>query len=147
MYESLRVGVAVPAYRAVGHVGEVLKRIPGIVDHVVVVDDASGDGTGAEVLGVAAVDPRSAPARPREQRGRGRRDVDRLSRPGRALGVDLLVKLDADGQMDPADIPCLLEPMVHAATAATRRGTDSTIAAHSGPCRGPASSATSRSPS
>lgn len=49
MYEDHTVGVVVPAYNEEGHVGDVIETIPEFVDRVYVVDDASTDGTWAEI--------------------------------------------------------------------------------------------------
>ena len=49
MYDGHTIGVVVPAYNESGHVGSVIETVPTYVDQVYVVDDASTDGTWAEI--------------------------------------------------------------------------------------------------
>jgi len=108
---GLALLVMIPALDEERTVGDVIRGIPrdlpGIdrVD-VVVVDDGSGDGTGAAAEAAGAVVIRHDTSR-----GVGaafgtalRYAIDR--------GADLIVSLDADGQFDPADIPALIEPVI-----------------------------------
>jgi glycosyltransferase involved in cell wall biosynthesis len=53
MYKGKRVAVVVPAYNEEGLVGETLATMPAFVDRVYAVDDASTDGTWAEIRAVA----------------------------------------------------------------------------------------------
>lgn len=58
MYRELRIAVAVPAHNEERLIRRTLERVPGFVDDIVVVDDASSDGTSEEVARAALVDPR-----------------------------------------------------------------------------------------
>lgn len=49
MYRDHTVGLVIPAYNEEGFVGDVVREIPDIVDAVFLVDDASTDGTWAEM--------------------------------------------------------------------------------------------------
>ena len=49
MYRDKKVGVVVPAYNEEKLVGKVIKTMPSFVDWIIVVDDASTDGTGRVV--------------------------------------------------------------------------------------------------
>lgn len=107
MYRGARVAVVVPAYDVSDRVGATVAGVPSFVDHVIVVDDGSADGTGAAAAA-----------------GRGdvevlRHDVNRGvgaaistgQRRALALGCDLVCVMAGDGQMDPADLPGLLDPL------------------------------------
>jgi glycosyltransferase involved in cell wall biosynthesis len=138
MYEDRTVAVVVPAYNEIEHVGNVLESIPAFVDRIYVVDDRSSDGTWREVrrrappepAALEAEDPATAVAAA-EQAVDGGSAVDeriaairheRNQGAGGALrtgyqhahadGVDLVVAMDADDQMDPAAMPDLLDPLV-----------------------------------
>ena len=110
MWRGSRVGVAVPAFRAAASVGDVLRGLPAYVDHVVVVDDGSEDATADAVARVAASDPRVVLVRHDRNRGVGGATVTAFRRL-LELGAERVVKVDADGQMDPAQMERLLEPL------------------------------------
>jgi glycosyltransferase involved in cell wall biosynthesis len=107
---SAPVIVAVlPAYRAAASIRPVIEQIPALVRHVVVVDDASPDGVGA--VAAALGDARVCVCTHAVNRGVGgamKTGFDRALE----LGADIVVKLDSDGQMDPALIPLFVAPLV-----------------------------------
>lgn len=103
------VAAVLPAYRTAGTIRAVIEAIPAIVRHVIVVDDTSPDGVGAAVAAVA--DPRVVLVTHAENRGVGGAMKTGYAR-ALELGADVVVKLDTDGQMDPALIPALVEPLV-----------------------------------
>jgi glycosyltransferase involved in cell wall biosynthesis len=109
MYRGLTVAVAIPAFRAESTIGQVVATLPAFVDRVVVVDDASPDGTGAVLAGL--VDARLAVVRHERNRGVGGAMKTAFAR-CLELGVDVVVKIDSDGQMDPARLPALLDALV-----------------------------------
>jgi glycosyltransferase involved in cell wall biosynthesis len=109
MYRGLTVAVAIPAYRAESTVGRVITTLPDFVDQVVVVDDASPDGTAAAL---AAVDDRRLTVT-RHERNLGVGGAMKTAfRRCLELGVDVVVKMDSDGQMDPAQLKSLLDALV-----------------------------------
>jgi glycosyltransferase involved in cell wall biosynthesis len=105
---SAGVAVVVPAYRAEASIGEVLRGIPASVGRIFVVDDASPDQTAraAEAVG----DPRVQVLRHERNRGVGGA-MKTGYRAALEAGCDVVVKMDADGQMDPARLPELLRPL------------------------------------
>jgi dolichol-phosphate mannosyltransferase len=109
MYEGQRVAAVVPALNEAAHIGDVLRHMPPCVDDVIVVDDGSTDGTAAAAE--AAGDPRVQIIRHPVPGGVGRATVAGAQR-ALEIGADLVVKVDGDGQMDPAQITVLLEPLV-----------------------------------
>jgi glycosyltransferase involved in cell wall biosynthesis len=110
MYAGQRIAIVVPAYREERHVGDVIRNAPPIVDHIVVVDDASPDGTSQAARCVG--DPRVEVIRHEHNTGVGgailtghQRAID--------LGADVAVVMAGDNQMDPAYLPALLDPIVN----------------------------------
>jgi glycosyltransferase involved in cell wall biosynthesis len=102
------IGVVVPAYRAEATIGEVLRGIPASVERIFVVDDASPDQTARAAE--AAGDPRVRVLRHEENRGvGGAMKTGYLA--ALEAGCDVVVKMDSDGQMDPALLPELLRPL------------------------------------
>jgi dolichol-phosphate mannosyltransferase len=110
MYEGRRVSAVVPALNEAAHIGEVLRRMPPFVDVIIVVDDHSTDQTAATAEAVG--DPRVEVIRHAARRGVGGATVSGMRR-ALELSADLLVKIDGDGQMDPAQVEALLAPLVH----------------------------------
>jgi glycosyltransferase involved in cell wall biosynthesis len=108
MHQGLRIAVVIPAYCEAGRVAGVIGGLPAWVDHIVVVDDASTDGTAAAAE--SAQDARLVVVRLGQNQGVGGATVAGFNK-ARELGADVLVKMDGDGQMDPAGLTALLEPI------------------------------------
>ena len=104
-----RVAVVVPCYRETAHILEVLAAIGETVDTIYVVDDACPDDTGG-VVARECSDARVTVLRHERNKGVGGATVTGY-RQALADGMDIVVKLDGDGQMDPALIPGLIAPV------------------------------------
>lgn len=108
MWNAHRVAVIVPAYQEELLIAETLRGIPDFVDHIVVVDDASRDGTSQAVLDLP--DPRITLLQHPENRGVGAALVTgyqfALER-----GADVMAVMAGDNQMDPTDLERILEPV------------------------------------
>jgi glycosyltransferase involved in cell wall biosynthesis len=110
--EGLTVVVVVPAFEEAPRIGRVVRSMPAAVDHILVVDDASVDGTREAALapGDARVEVIVHP----ENRGvgaaitTGYRRAETLTAGKRAA----FVVMAGDGQMDPKDLPALVRPLV-----------------------------------
>ena len=82
MWQSAKVAVVVPCFREARLIERTLAGMPAFVDLIVVVDDASDDGTAEVVLGVG--DPRvELVVHAREPRRRCRHRERLPRRPGR----------------------------------------------------------------
>ena len=108
MFEGLRVAVVVPAFREQSHIASVITSMPALVDHIIVVDDASPDGTSAAASAVQ--DPRPEVLRHEQNKGVGGAIVTGHRR-ALELGADVSVVMAGDGQMDPEHLPRLLQPL------------------------------------
>ncbi|MFM7718025.1 MAG: apolipoprotein N-acyltransferase [Actinomycetota bacterium] len=117
---TARTLVILPTYDEAATIGEVLDRLLALPDRVevLVVDDASPDGTGAIVAERAARDPR---VRLREREGKLGLATAYLLGFREALdgGYDLVVEMDSDLSHRPEDLPGIL--------AAARDGLDLAI--------------------
>ena len=110
MYRELRIAVAVPAHNEERLIRRTLERVPGFVDDIVVVDDASTDGTATEIRCAAIRDPRIHALSHDRNRGVGASIVTAFGT-SIALGADIVVVMDGDGQMHPDDLAAMLEPI------------------------------------
>jgi glycosyltransferase involved in cell wall biosynthesis len=111
MWMQSRVVAVVPAWDEAPRIGRVVRGMPEWVDAVVVVDDASRDGT-AEAARVAG-DARLHVVRHERNRGVGAAITSGYRRAGElAPGErDVFVVMAGDGQMDPHDLPALVDPV------------------------------------
>ncbi|MGH7757068.1 MAG: glycosyltransferase family 2 protein, partial [Vulcanimicrobiaceae bacterium] len=90
----------IPAYRAAEAVGDVVAGVLPFVDHVIVVDDACTQESGLLVEARFSGDPRVEVLRHQGNRGVGAAMKTGFHR-ALYLGADIVLKVDADGQMDP----------------------------------------------
>ncbi|MCA9528825.1 MAG: glycosyltransferase family 2 protein [Myxococcales bacterium] len=112
MHQGARVAVVMPAFEEASHITRALSGMPALVDRIIVVDDASTDGTGARAAAVG--DARVEVVRHRRNRGVGAA-IATGYRAAFAQGprqVDVAAVMAADAQMDPVDLPALLDPVV-----------------------------------
>ncbi len=104
-----RVAVVIPCYRVRAKVLEVISGIGHEVDRIYCVDDACPERSGDHVE-ASCRDPRVVVLRHPENRGVGAAMVTGY-RQALTDGIELIVKMDGDGQMDPALLPALLMPL------------------------------------
>ena len=99
----MKIAVAIPSYKVQNHVLDVIARMPPQVRRIYVIDDKCPNGSG-ELVRQQCSDPRVRVIFHEENQG-----VGGAVRTGyqAALdeGMDIVVKVDGDGQMDPALIP------------------------------------------
>lgn len=105
-----RIAVVIPCYRAAATVVDVIAAIPPLVWRIYVVDDGCPERTGDRAEAGAG------DARVRVLRNERNLGVGGATKRGYAQalrdGADVVVKLDADGQMEPAFIPRLVAPLL-----------------------------------
>lgn len=111
MYRGQSVCVVVPAYNEARQIGKVIEGMPAMVDRIVVVNDCSTDGTGDRVRELALTDPRVVLIEHEVNQGCGGALATGYKW-AREQDVDIAVRMDGDGQMDPGDLPALLDPLV-----------------------------------
>lgn len=104
-----RIGVVVPAYRVAAHIEKVVRGAPAFVRTIIVVVDASPDDTYERVA--ALKDPRVVLLRHEKNQGVGGA-MQTGFRKALELGLDIVVKMDGDDQMDPEEMPRLIAPLL-----------------------------------
>jgi dolichol-phosphate mannosyltransferase len=108
--DSVAIAVVIPCYRVSRHVLDVIGRIGPICSRVYVVDDCCPEKTGDVVL-QACKDPRVTVIRHNQNQGVGGAMVTGYQR-AVGDGADVIVKVDGDGQMDPALLMTLAMPVI-----------------------------------
>ena len=101
--------VIVPTYNEATTLATIARRLSAAVDdaHLLVVDDASPDGTADIAEAMAASDPRVHLLRGTGKGGLGAAYLRGFAW-GLARGYDLLVEMDADGSHPPERLPAML---------------------------------------
>jgi glycosyltransferase involved in cell wall biosynthesis len=112
MYQGKTVAVVVPAYNEEKLIGKVLKTVPPFVDHLIVVDDASKDRTADLVREYQKDDSRVVFLQLKKNQGVGGAIVAGYKW-ARDHEIDISVVMAGDAQMDPHDLPRLLDPIVN----------------------------------
>ena len=106
------VAVVIPAYNEEQLIAQTLRGIPAYVDLIIVVDDCSKDRTGECVQ--QFVD--SQPGRVHLIQHKVNQGVGGAIAAGykwcRDNGVDIAIVMAGDNQMDPEDLPAILEPIL-----------------------------------
>jgi len=106
--QQCRTCVVLPAYNESRHLLGVVSRIPAWVDGIVIVDDASTDDT--LTVAIALADDRVRVLHHEVNRG-----VGGAMKTGYAAaldsGYDIIAKMDADDQMDVAELSRLVWPI------------------------------------
>lgn len=104
-----RVAVVVPCYRVTRHVSHVIAAIGPEVDRIYCVDDACPENSG-DMIEQTNRDPRVVVLRHDQNQGVGGAVLTGYAR-AIADGATVLVKIDGDGQMDPALLPGFIAPI------------------------------------
>jgi glycosyltransferase involved in cell wall biosynthesis len=110
MYLEKTIGIVIPAYNEEKLVGKVINTLPDYVDNIVVVDDCSQDTTAAVVQSLAASNKKITLLQHEQNKGVGAAIATGYIW-ARDHQVDVTAVMAADFQMDPEDLPSILEPV------------------------------------
>lgn len=105
------IAVVIPCYRVEHEISTVLASLPRYIKRIIVVDDASPDGTAEIVAGLAKKDRRIILIRHMTNQGVGGAMRTGFQK-ALELGSQIVVKIDGDGQMDLTYLPDLLHPLI-----------------------------------
>ncbi|MBU1306363.1 MAG: glycosyltransferase family 2 protein [Alphaproteobacteria bacterium] len=112
MYRDRSICVVVPAYNEETQIDRVIDTMPDYVDHIVIVNDKSKDRTSEVVRSnVAFATGRIVLIEHDVNQGVGGA-IATGYKWARDNDVDIAVVMAGDGQMDPNDLPSLLDPVV-----------------------------------
>ena len=107
---ALSIAAVVPCYREKHQIMTVLSKFDVLINHIIVIDDACPEKTG-EFVRENANDPRIQVVIHEKKLGVGGATISGYQK-AFELGADIIVKVDGDGQMDPAMIHTLVQPIL-----------------------------------
>ncbi len=108
MFQGKSIAVVVPAFKEELHIEKVIRGVPSFVDHIVVVDDHSPDGTYEAAQSVK--DNRLVVIRHEVNQGVGG-SIITAHKQALDLGSDVNVVMAGDNQMDPDFLEKLIQPV------------------------------------
>jgi len=107
---GFRVAVVIPCYRVRAQVLDVIASLPDWLEKIYVVDDACPENSGAHV-GNSCADIRVEVLTHERNSGVGGAVITGYMK-AYADGMDVIVKMDGDGQMDPLMLEALIAPIL-----------------------------------
>jgi glycosyltransferase involved in cell wall biosynthesis len=107
---TLRIAVVIPCYKVTQHVLDVISAIGPACSRIYAVDDCCPAGSG-DLITAQCHDPRVRVLRNPSNLGVGGA-VKLGYAAALADGMDIVVKIDGDGQMDPALLPQFVQPIL-----------------------------------
>lgn len=111
MYKNQKVAVVIPAHNEETQIHRVIETMPDFVDQIIIVDDKSTDKTVGVVKECQKFQPRITLIEHAVNKGAGGAMVTAYNFT-KTLDIDVIVRMDGDGQMNPDDLPALLDPIV-----------------------------------
>lgn len=110
MYKGQSICVVVPAFNEANQIAAVIETMPEFVDAIIVVDDASSDGTARVVKKYQNKLQNLFLIEHSRNSGCGGALVSGYKM-ALKKNFDIVVRMDGDGQMNPDDLPSIIEPV------------------------------------
>ncbi|GBC60382.1 glycosyltransferase family 2 protein [Desulfonema ishimotonii] len=110
MYKNMSLCAVIPAHNEETQIGNVIDTMPDFVDKIVIIDDLSTDRTVPVVEDCIQTNDRVVLIRHRTNQGVGGAIASGYKY-ARDEDFDMAVVMAGDGQMDPKDLPALLDPV------------------------------------
>jgi dolichol-phosphate mannosyltransferase len=105
----MQIAIVIPCYKAKAHILSVIKNLPAQIGRIFVVEDACPDKSGSWVK-AEVNDPRVEVIFLPVNLGVGGATIEGL-KAAYKCGYDIVIKIDADDQMDSRLIPAFIEPI------------------------------------
>lgn len=106
----MNITIVIPCYNVAAHITEVISTIPPEIHTIIAVNDCSKDNTADILARLAEKENRLILLRHDKNGGVGAAMITGYQK-AMEMGADIIIKMDGDGQMDPAHIPALLKPI------------------------------------
>ena len=111
MYKDKLISVVVPCYNEETQIANVILTMPEVVDHIVIIDDKSPDKTVEVVKSMLNQHPKVVLIEHEKNQGVGGAIASGYKW-SRDKNIDVAVVMAGDGQMNPDDLPAVLDPVV-----------------------------------
>lgn len=112
MYKNKKVCIVVPAYNEETQISKVIRTMPAFVDKIVIINDCSKDET-AKVVETLASSFHSVILINHERNQGVGGSIATGYKWARDNNMDIAVVMAGDGQMDPADLQIILDPVAN----------------------------------
>ena len=119
MYNNKLVAVVVPCYNEESQIEQVIATIPDYIDAIVVIDDVSRDNTVKVIKHAQQSNSKVVLIKHDKNQGVGGAIASGYKW-ARDNNMDIAVVMAGDGQMDPDELPKLIEPIVNGETDYTK---------------------------
>nr|WP_320191917.1 glycosyltransferase family 2 protein [uncultured Desulfobacter sp.] len=112
MYKKKSIAVVVPAHNEEKQIGMVIETMPEFVDHIVIIDDESPDRTSEVTKEYQTKYPKVVLIEHEVNQGVGGAIASGYKW-ARDNDIDVAVVMAGDGQMNPDDLPNIIEPIIN----------------------------------
>lgn len=112
MYKENKIAVIIPAFNEGKLIEDTLNGVPAIVDRIFVVHDGSSDDTLDRILRCQRNDRRIILIKHEKNMGLGQSLIDGYVASKNTSDVDITAVMAGDNQMDPEDLPHLLDRII-----------------------------------
>lgn len=119
MYQNKQIAVVVPCYNEESQIEQVIATIPDYIDAIVVIDDVSRDNTVKVIKHAQQSNSKVVLIKHDKNQGVGGAIASGYKW-ARDNNMDIAVVMAGDGQMDPDELPKLIEPIVNGETDYTK---------------------------
>lgn len=109
--DKARVGVVIPCYNVAESIENVIVAIPKSIEKIICINDCSTDNSSKILEKIAKNDPRVFLVTHKKNKGVGGAMKTGYST-ALSFNLDIVVKIDGDGQMDPKFISTLIKPII-----------------------------------
>jgi glycosyltransferase involved in cell wall biosynthesis len=111
MYKLNKISIVVPSYNEETQIEKVIATIPDFVDCIIIIDDSSTDDTVKIVKDMQKINKKITLIEHKVNQGVGGAIASGYKW-SKENDIDAAVVMAGDGQMDPNDLPALLDPVV-----------------------------------
>lgn len=111
MYVGKVISAVIPCHNEESQIGKVLESLPDFIDKIVIIDDLSKDKTASIAEEFARKNPKIVLIKHSKNQGVGGAIASGYKW-SRDNNIDVAVVMAGDAQMDPNDLPAILQPVV-----------------------------------